>query len=75
MDTNGSVERRRLNELYSLESDEKLLHLRLSFEELTEVAQIALRIELTHRGLWSNDAISILPQLSFRVGLQDPGGR
>jgi protein-S-isoprenylcysteine O-methyltransferase Ste14 len=58
MDNNGSVERRRLNDLYSLESDEKLLHLRLSYEELTEMAQIALRTELTSRGLWSNDEIS-----------------
>ena len=58
----GSCERGRLDELYSLESDEKLLHLRLSFEELTDIAQIALREELTRRGLWSAAEISDIDQ-------------
>jgi protein-S-isoprenylcysteine O-methyltransferase Ste14 len=58
----GSCERGRLDELYSLESDEKLLHLRLSFEELTDVAQIALREELTRHGLWSAAEISDIDQ-------------
>jgi protein-S-isoprenylcysteine O-methyltransferase Ste14 len=48
-------EYRRLSDLYAIESDEKLLHLRLSFDELTEVAQSALRDELTERDLWSTD--------------------
>jgi protein-S-isoprenylcysteine O-methyltransferase Ste14 len=57
MDTSkiGSDERSRLDDLYSLESDEKLLHLRLSYEDLTEVAQAALHDELTKRRLWSTE--------------------
>ncbi|MCU1225582.1 MAG: Isoprenylcysteine carboxyl methyltransferase [Edaphobacter sp.] len=55
MKTNKSVlsERRRLNDLCSCQSDEQLLHLRYSYDELTEAAQETLRDELIKRNLWS----------------------
>jgi hypothetical protein len=60
MDTTktSSSDYRRLSDLYANESDEKLLHLQLSFNEMTEVAQNALRDELTKRDLWSTDGTS-----------------